>query len=357
MSALNYRSWDTFVNQRLAEAKVECHGHYEIDLVAFMMTDQTIEFIEQHFSLQLPHPVRIDNSASLSGVIRQWRSPEPKLKIRGTFSPHLPIQIQINAVLDYLTALSICVDHPLAARIIRFEDDHEGIVLEAARRPFARGVAFELDERGIAHDKTQHDFTWLVEAASKPGVILVATRHYLCGMGMLAMEDSLPGLIDAAYMQFYQGIEALTETHELEKAKKAISAADLPNSRDLQIACHQVFSVRHKYFGHGNETSFHEIADRGMLEATRIARQVLVARWLCKALLDARSPSRLFLAREMRIYGPQGSTEFRGQASELEEEFWVDFGQNSAAKANCRTYGKTGAASETYTFLPAPAGA
>jgi len=172
-------------------------------------------------------------------------------------------------------------------------------------------------------------------------------------MGLLAMEDALPGLIDAAYMQFYQSIEALTGACALDDAKKAIAALGLNDSATLQAICHQVFLVRHKYFGHGNETDFHEIADQGMAEATRVARQVLVARWLCKTLIDAQSPSKVSLVREMRIYGPEGSSEFRGQIAELEGMFWVNFGQ-STGKANCKMYDATGASAPAYTFPAAP---
>lgn len=353
MSALAYRSWDMFLNQRIAALKPLCHGYFEVDLVAFMMTEQTLEFLEQQFELRLPHPDKVNVPAPLMGIVRQWRGTHPKLRIYGTFSPGQPAEPQIDAITAYLTALAVCVDHPLTAQTIRFEDDQEGLVLQAIRRPFGRGVAFELEERGRANGKIQADFPSLAHTASQPGPLMVAIRHYLCGMGLLAMEDALPGLIDAAYMQFYQGIEALAGTYVLEDAKKAIAALGLPDSATLQAICHQVFLVRHKYFGHGNETDFHEIADQGMAEATRVARQVLVARWLCKTLLDAQSPSKASLVREMRIYGPEGSSEFRGQIADLEGTFWVNFGQ-STGKANCKIYDATGAPAPAYTFPAAP---
>jgi hypothetical protein len=342
-----------FLNQRVAALKPVCHGHFEVDLVAFMMTEQTLEFLEQQFELRLPHPVNVNVPAPLSGIVRQWRGNQPKLRIYGTFSPGQPAEPQVDAITAYLTALAVCVDHPLTAQIIRFEDDQEGLVLQAIRRPLARAVAFELDERALAAGKIQADFASLSHTASQPGRLMVAIRHYLCGMALLAMEDSLPGLIDAAYMQFYQGIEALTGTHVLDDAKKAIGALAIPDSATLQAICHQVFLVRHKYFGHGNETHFHEIADQGIAEATGVARQVLVARWLCKTLLDAQSPSRVSFVREMRIYGPEGSSEFRGQIDDLERMFWVNFGQ-SAGKGNCKIYDATGASVQAYAFPVAP---
>lgn len=349
MSALAYRSWDMFLNQRIAALKPLCHGHFEVDLVSFMMTEQTVEFLEQQFELHLPHPIKVDVPAPLAGIVRQWRGTLPKLRIYGTFSPGEPAEPQMDAIAAYLTALAVCVDHPLTAQTIRFEDHQEGLVLQATRRPFGRLVAFELEERGVADRKVQADFSALTLTASQPGPLMVAIRHYLCGMGLLAMEDTLPGLIDAAYMQFYQGIEALTGASKLDDAKKAIAALALPDSNTLQAICHQVFMVRHKYFGHGNETDFHEIADQGLAEATRVARQVLVARWLCKTLIDAQSPSKISLVREMRIYGSEGSTEFRGQIVDLEGMFWVNFGQ-SEGKNNCKIYCATGASAPAYAF-------
>lgn len=353
MSALNYRDWDAFLNQRVSTHKTVCNGYFEVELFAFLMTEQTVEFIEQNFDLRLPTPIKIESPAGISHILRQWRGTQPKLRIYGEFRPQEPIEPQLEKIGDYLAAIALCVDHPLTAQVIRFEDQQDGLVLQASRHPFARGVGFEIEERGFANQKVQGDFPQLQVLMSTPGNMKVAARHYLCGMGLLAFEDSIPGLIDAAYMQFYQCIEALLETHVVDGAKKAIAKMNLPNSYELQVCCHQVFSVRHKYFGHGNETDFHEIADQGVLEATRVARQVLVARWLSKVIFDARSPSGTFLAREMRIYGPEGSSEFRGLLSDLEGVFWVDFGQ-TAGKANCKTYDSSGAQGESYTFPNSP---
>lgn len=65
MSALAYRSWDMFLNQRVAALKPLCHGHFEVDLVAFTMTEQTLEFLEQQFELRLPHLVKVNTPPSL----------------------------------------------------------------------------------------------------------------------------------------------------------------------------------------------------------------------------------------------------------------------------------------------------
>lgn len=349
MSALNYRTWDMFLNQRIGTNKAVCDGYFEIELFASLMTEQTVEFIEQNFDLRLPSPVKIESPAAVSHILRQWRGTQPKLRIHGEFRPQEPIEPQLDAVVDYLAAISLCVDHPLTVQTIRFADHYEGLVLQASRRPFARGVGFELEDRGLANQKVQSDFSQLQAWMSMTGSMKVAARHYLCGMGLLALEDSIPGLIDAAYMQFYQCVEALVGTHSVKDAKKEIAKMNLPGSFELQLVCHQIFCVRHKYFGHGNETNFHEIADQGVAEATRVARQVLVARWLAKAIFDALSPSRAFLAREMRIYGPEGSSEFRGQVSDLEGVFWVNFGQ-AAGKAKCETYDSSGAEGRTYMF-------
>lgn len=349
MSALNYRTWDAYLNQRVSTHKTVCEGWFEIELFSFLMTEQTVEFIEQNFDLRLPAPIKVEPPAAIGHVLRQWRGNQPKLRIYGEFRPQEPIEPQLEVVANYLAAIALCVDHPLTAQVIRFEDQQDGLVLQASRRPFARGVGFEIEERGFANQKVQSDFPQLQALMSTAGSMKVAGRHYLCGMGLLAFEDSIPGLIDAAYMQFYQCVEALVRTHIVEEAKKAIAKMNVSNSFELQLVCHQVFCVRHKYFGHGNETDFHEIADQGVVQATRVARQVLVARWLSKAIFDAMSPSRAFLAREMRIYGPDGSSEFRGQISDLEGGFWVDFGQ-ATGKARCKTYDSSGAEGSSYMF-------
>lgn len=76
------------------------------------------------------------------------------------------------------------------------------------RVPIGRGVAFEGGERDLVSQSLEQGD---IEISDK---VQVAQQHYSTGMGLLAGEDSLAGLIDAAFMQFYLALEALLESHE-----------------------------------------------------------------------------------------------------------------------------------------------
>jgi hypothetical protein len=50
--------------------------------------------------------------------------------------------------------------------------------------------------------------------------IRVAQQHYSTGMALLAGEDSVSGLIDAAFMQFYLSVEATLRSYKKDEALK-----------------------------------------------------------------------------------------------------------------------------------------
>ena len=81
-----------------------------------------------------------------------------------------------------------------------------------SRLPFARGVAFEIEERGAAKVSLGGGDFQLSDKAR------VAQQHYSTGMSLLAGEDSVSGLVDAAFMQFYLATEAILERHERTEA-------------------------------------------------------------------------------------------------------------------------------------------
>jgi hypothetical protein len=251
----------------------------------------------------------------------------------------------------------MCVDFPLHMQATQFIDHNQGLIFQATRRPFSRAVGFEVEGRSAAVSKITNDFDSFLAHLNdpKPG-FRVAIRHYLTGMTLLGLEDQVPGLIDAAYMQFYQGVESLLGTGVCDKAKRIIARTNVIDPRLAQIVCHQVFNVRHKYFGHGDEPDFHDNSSRGPEDSARLAKQSLVARWLCRVLIDSESQSRLPFLREMRIYGVLGSDEFQGTQDDLKSRFWIDFGQvKEAGKRKCKLYDATGYEIELIDFLGKPA--
>jgi hypothetical protein len=359
MSSLNYREWDIFINERLKALGDICNGHYICFVSAFTMAQQTIGLLNETCELHTSHPHLLDTCIPqpMGELQLDVREPLLPLQIFGQFDLAKDAREQIDSISRYLDALSMCTDFPLHMQAIQFIDHNQGLVFRATRRPFGRAVGFEIEERSAAVSKITNDFDRFLSHLKGPEPRLrVAIRHYLTGMTLLALEDQVPGLIDAAYMQFYQGIEALLGTSVCDKAKKRIARTNLIDPRLAQIVCHQVFNVRHKYFGHGNEPDFHDISDRGPEEAVRLAKQSLVARWLCRILIDSESQSQLPFLREMRIYGAQGSDEFRGTQDELKSRFWIDFGQTKEiGKRECKLYDVTDPKIEPFYFPVEPA--
>ena len=154
----------------------------------------------------------------------------------------------------------------------------------ANRLRIGRGMAFEIEERGASSTKLKADFYYYKNLTRNE--LLAATRHYLTGLRLLSLEDEVSGLIDAAFMQFYQASEILCMDDEgrLENSKMYIARLNLPESRELQIITHQVWRVRNKYFGHG-DTRYNILANTDIESAVKVAKQVYVARYLCKKLI------------------------------------------------------------------------
>jgi hypothetical protein len=182
------------------------------------------------------------------------------------------------------------------------------------RVPIGRGVAFEVEERGIVSESlAQGD----IAIADK---VQVAQQHYSTGMGLLAGEDSLAGLIDAAFMQFYLALEALLENHERERALN--KGKELYGERftaDFEALVKHVYLARHRFFGHAHPKFL-----KGLLDAEtafQIAKQTLVARWTARAVL-ALELDRPLVTREMRLYPkPNYSVCFYGDPKTLDGEF------------------------------------
>jgi hypothetical protein len=82
------------------------------------------------------------------------------------------------------------------------------MLLVVKRLPIARGYSFEIEERGAA--------SLAISEGDLPDVskVRVAAQHHSTAMALLAMEDTVPGVIDASFMQFYLSIEATLATYK-----------------------------------------------------------------------------------------------------------------------------------------------
>jgi hypothetical protein len=183
-------------------------------------------------------------------------------------------------------------------------------LLIAERQPIARGIGFEIEQRGIAAQSLANPtIRWTSKAKT-------AHQYYSTGLTLLALEDQVSGLFDAAFMQFHLAIEVLLKAYKvgqaLEHGKLEYQARFTPS---IEAAVVRVFEARNNYFGHANSSSLSE------KDAFALAKQTLVARWCARSLLELEVGTEL-VHREMRLYGGDThSFAFEGDTTQLNTDF------------------------------------
>lgn len=347
MGAVSNRKWDFWINKAYFDGIFSDSGFFECVLVQTLMTPQTVEFLSERFTIG-SKDVLITSRSSREFVEMNMRSVDGLLclKIRDTFHSDCNLDDLIKSILETIDAISICVDASLECNRIDFISDHHGRIFSATRRPFRRGMAFEVEERCTAQQKLLTDLNYYKPAAPE---LKVAIQHYLTGMTLLGLEDQLSGLTDAAFMQFFQGCEALSNATEETKGLcthlcRYIAKLGCRDAMVLQILAFHVYQVRNKYFGHGDVAhNFNAINDYEL--AYQLTKQLLVVRYLCKRLIDINAPSKQTLIREMRFFPQAGSEMFHGTVEELSTTFRVDY-----PKRKAKIYDEKGEKIEEYTI-------
>lgn len=325
MSSLSYRSWDIWTNTSFFNEGEIFDGYFECTILSTLMVPQTIEFLAERYEIQNR---RLRNIASPPpAIIKQTTITEEGnlcIRLYESLDTSLPFSDTIKNIQDFIESVSLAVDSPLTCHKIRFISSQHGKLLVANRRPIGRGIGFEVEERGVAANKMQNDLLYYQDQTDDHRV--VGRRHYLSGMQLLSLEDQITGLIDAAFMQFYQGCEALCRDPRgsIAGSKKYIASTGVTDSRELQIIAHQVWRVRNKYFGHG-DVGYNLHSNLSKAHGESVAKQVLVARYLCRRLIDLNSPSGSYLTREMGFYFGTYSGNFTGEIAQLESRFRVNF--------------------------------
>ena len=326
MSTINIRDWEIWINQSAFTRELEFHGFYECCILPTLMAQQTVEFLAEKFEIHSNNVISV--SRPPHEVIKQTTTSEEGLlaiRIYGIFNPSISVEENIADILNCIDSIALCVDFAFICQKIRFFSDTYGKMFIANRMRIGRGIAFEIEERDASSTKLTTDLNYYKDLAQKE--IRAARCHYLTGLRLLSLEDEVSGLIDAAFMQFYQACEILCMDDEgsLEGSKLNIAKLNLSESRALQIIIHQVWRVRNKYFGHG-DLRYNILANTDIENAVKVAKQVYVARYLCKKLIDISSPSKTILLREMMFFcGGHNYGNFTGSIQELETSFNVDF--------------------------------
>ena len=317
MSSFPLRSLEIW-RSSLAESMSPISGAFSFEVLQTIMVPQTLQFLAERALLNRSEDGEVISSF-LAGM--QYASPEnpTTLLLWKTFpSADELFAYDIAELSGAIRQLELHADINLTyARVSYLADVGRGPELPLmifSRQSFGRAVSFEIEERdAVAQSIQLGDFSLSLKS-------IIAQQHYSTGMALLAGEDSVSGLIDAAFLQFYLSIEATLAEHEAEKARQsgeALFGLDF-DSALAKIVLH-VYLGRHRFFGHAHPKYLKGLLDTDT--AFDIAKQTLVARWCARRLLELEL-KRPLAKREMRLYAKPGhSVGFFGDAGSLDGAF------------------------------------
>lgn len=181
------------------------------------------------------------------------------------------------------------------------------------RRTYTRAISLRLEEsEQVNASIAGGELIW-------PERSYMAQVHYSTGMTLMAGEDSVPGLMDGAFMQFYLSLECMLGVHKQDEVRRAGASrfgGDYPEQ--LASTAEHVYLARHRFFGHGHAKYEDKLWDDD--RAFAVAKQVLVARWCARAHI-AKALGRPLVHRTMPLYFRGGSAAFSGEIADLENKF------------------------------------
>ena len=287
------------------------------DVVQSGMVPQTLEFLteqQQHIG-KIKSPIIL---GFISGM--RYRSPDqPGLFYWKGFANAAELfAFPIAELSDAVRELEVHTDINLTFNRVSYLA-HIGLgprlpLLIIERSPFVRGIAFEVEERGMVRQSfIDGDFSFSEKAKA-------AQQHYSTAISLLAGEDQIAGLLDASFMQFYLSIECVLEAHDKSKAvRNGVSFFGPRFDTSLKEIVDHVYVARHRFFGHGHPKS--QDAFSNPATAFAIAKQTLVARWCARSLIGLELKRQL-VRREMRLFPDvRTSISFDGDAKSLRGEF------------------------------------
>jgi len=295
------------------------NGVFSFEVLQTVMVPQTLQFLAE--SALTPPKIGLGpfSEAFLRGMrYADPREPAALLFWKSFQNSEDLFSFDPDSLSDAIRQLELHTDINLTfSRVSYLADVGRGPelpLLIMSRLPFARAVAFEVEERGTVTVSLEGGDFQLSDKAR------IAQQHYSTGMSLLAGEDSASGLVDAAFMQFYLSIEATLERHERGEAiqhGQALFGSGFDDNLS-RIVTH-VYIARHRFFGHAHPKYLKGLLDTDT--AFDIAKQTLVARWCARRLLELEL-NRPLVKREMRLYpGPRQSVAFFGDAGSLQTEF------------------------------------
>ncbi|TKB75571.1 MAG: hypothetical protein E8D46_01750 [Nitrospira sp.] len=317
MSSFPSRSIEIWKSS-LADSMSPISGAFSFEVLQTVMVPQTLQFLAERASAP---PSGMGEVAS--DFLRGMHYFDPKkpstLFLWQTFQNAEDLfSFDIQILSDAIRQLELHTDINLTFSCVSYlADVGRGLelpLLIMSRLPFTRGVAFEVEERGAVDQSFQLGDFKLSEKAR------IAQQHYSTGMSLLAGEDSISGLVDAAFMQFYLAVEAILERHnKAEALQQGQTLFDNKFDDNLKKIVSHIYIARHRFFGHAHPKYLKGLLDTDT--AFDIAKQTLVARWCARKLLELEL-KRPLVKRDMRLYpSPRQSVAFFGDSIALDNEF------------------------------------
>jgi len=317
MSSFPSRQFEVW-RSSLADSIAPISGVFSFEVIQTLMVAQTLQFLIENARCQLKGIGDVMHGFILGMHYADPGKPGPLLFWKQFKDAMELFSFDVDVLSDAIGQLELHTDINLTfARVTYLANIGSGPhlpLLIFQRLPFARGIGFEIEERQEVAQSFQLGDIYLSEK------VRVAQQHYSTGMALLAGEDSVSGLIDAAFMQFYLSVEAALESHEKKKAlAKGVALYREHFDDNLKKIVSHIYIARHRFFGHAHPKDLKGILDTDT--AFDIAKQTLVVRWAARRLLELEL-KRPLVKREMRLYPtPTQSVMFSGDANSINDEF------------------------------------
>lgn len=318
MSGFPFRPVETWTSSRVSEI-ADFTGAFVYDVTPTAMVTRSIEHIRSLFSSDLSAYSPGLQSFIRGSLYQDKLGPQVLIAYASFKSGDDLHSVNFSDLEDRLSELELHFDINFTFGKVTYCVDFGSGPVEPLkvyqRRPFTRGVGFRLHEsEAVNASMASGQIAW-------PENTRLAQIHYSTGLGLLAGEDGISGLLDGAFMQFYLAIECALGTMALGKVrdKGRMRFGERFTDRHFEITKH-VYLARHHFFGHGHPKLEGRLRDRERSFA--VAKQVLVAKWCARELISL-LVDRNLLNRTTALYSldRQGSASFHGELSDLDKEF------------------------------------
>ncbi len=328
------RDYEKWISSDSGKVDYPIQGAFIIPVQNTLMTSQTIEFMflknQQFLDNYKADPQLLpffcgqhwySNQEIKNGDLKLiWLKPFDNIELFNNFD--------IYTLLESINKLEIILDHSfLFSDITYCVDIGTGLnkqLLAFHKKNFSVGKAFECEDRSSVLN-TSLNTNQITSRES------IAMQLYIVGNGIISLGDIYIGLLESAFMHFYQCCELLIGTHKDSQIETRVNElqVSLEDRERISKITRHVFIARNWFFAHSGyeQKSFYK-EDKMLIQnskfSSQVIRQVLVAKWLSRYLLSIVLKTEL-KQREFRIYDSTGieSYNFNGNISDLSSTFKI----------------------------------